>query len=327
MTTTPMWGPFRGPHDAAHRLSGFADVHVGPDVGICWATRGGIIPIRKPSFNADGYGSLLVVQFDDKSPLHPGASLGFFGSVAQAFHDAMEFYGEAQLLNSQVAMAQGQMINHTLSRIFSSKYRSDGIGVALDVLAVVLTVAAIGSGVGAIAMAGFVGGCALLTMDGSAYVVEIAGYDDAADSIKRWTEVPRIIATAATLPDAAYGGYKIVREMVELKSLRAASLATAGRAEADAARVGRGASGLTEAERMNYAQRYAEIGERARARASDRAARLRSKWAHEVMPRATVPGSVYLLVDDELKPDNENMVARYLRQYAFHVTSVRRNHE
>ena len=47
-------------------------------------------------------------------------------------------------------------------------------------------------------------------------------------------------------------------------------------------------------------------------------------WEHEIAPRATVPGSVYLLVDDELKPDNQNMIARYLRQYVFHVTSAKR---
>lgn len=66
----------------------------------------------------------------------------------------------------------------------------------------------------------------------------------------------------------------------------------------------RGASGLGEAERISYARRYAEIGERARARAAARAAQLQSKWVHDVTPRATVPGSVYLLVDDELDPDN-----------------------
>ena len=36
------------------------------------------------------------------------------------------------------------------------------------------------------------------------------------------------------------------------------------------------------------------------------------------------PGRAALLVYDELKPDNQNMVARYLHQYVFHVTSVKR---
>ena len=325
MTTTPAWGPFRGPYDAAQRLTGFANMHVGQDVGVCWASSGGLVPIRRPSYDSNGYGTVLIVQFDDTSPVHPGAPLSLLGSVSRAFHDAMERYGEAELLNAQVALAQGQMINSTLSRAFSRKYRSDGIGVALDILAVGLTIAVMGTGVGPLAGLAFYGGCALLTMDGIAYAAEIAGYDDGAEKFKGWTEIPRIIATAAALPDAAWGGFKVVREMVAVRSLRAASLVTAGKAEAQAARVARGASGLAEAERVSYARRYAEIGERARVRAAGKTEKLRSMWVHEVTPRATVPGSVYLLVDDELKPDNKNLVARYLRQYAFHVTAVKRH--
>ena len=324
MTTTPMWGPFQGPYDAARRLSGFVDPHVGPDVGICWASAGGLVPIRRPRYDSDGFGSMLIVQFNDTSPVHPGAALGFLASIGHLFSEAMERYGEAEMLNGQVAMAQGQMLSNALGRVFSKKYSSDGVGVILDILAVGLTVAAIGTGVGAIAMAGFISGCALLAMDGTAYAVEIAGYDEQAETIKRITEIPRIIATAATLPDAAWGGYKVVREMIEVKSLRSASLVTAGRAEAQAARVARGTSGLSEAERLTYARRYAELGERARARAAGKASQLRSLWAHEVTPRLTAVGSVYLLVDDELKPDNEALIARYLRQYAFHVTAVKR---
>ena len=101
-------------------------------------------------------------------------------------------------------------------------------------------------------------------------------------------------------------------------------MVTAGRAQAEAARVARGASGLAEAERLSFARRYAEIGEHARARAASKAVRLQSMWVHEVTPRATVPGSVYLLADGELNPDNQNPIARYLRQYAFHVTAVKR---
>ncbi len=319
-----MWGPFRGPSDAAQRLSGFANVHVGPEVGICWASRGMLVPIRRPQYDPNGYGSVMIVQFDDSSPVHPGAPLGFFGSIGRAFSDAMERYGEAELQNAQMQRAQAQMISNALGRVWEKKNRSDGVGVLLDVLAVGLTVAALGTGIGALAFVGLMGGCALLSMDGYAYAAEIAGYDEYAESVKRVTAGPRLIATAMTLPDAAWGGYKVVREMVELKSLRAASMVTAGRAQAQAARVARGADGLAEAQRLSYARRYAEIGEHARARAASKAARLRSMWVHEVTPRATVPGSVYLLLDDELKPDNQDMVARYMRQYAFHVTAVKR---
>ena len=328
MTTTPTWGPFSGPMDASRRLGGFVDAHVGPEVGICWKGSDGLIPIRRPSWDGDGYGSVLIVQFDDQSPTHPGARLGFFASVERALQEAMESYGEAELFNGQVALAQGQMIDQAIGSVFARiadrKNRSDGIGVLLDVIAVGLTIASIGTGVGAIAMLGFYAGCALLVMDGAAYGLEITGYDKGAEWTKNVTEIPRMIATAACLTDAAYGGYKAVREMVELKTLRAGSMVTAGAADAQAARVARGASGLSEAERMSYARRYADIAERARTRAATKARKLNSMWAHEVTPRATVPGSAYLLVDDELKPDNDNMVARYLRQYVFHMTSAKR---
>lgn len=84
MTTTPTWGPFKGPIDASRCLGGFVDAHVGPEVGICWKGSDALVPIRRPSWDGDGYGSVLIVRFDEQSPTHPGARLGFFASVERA---------------------------------------------------------------------------------------------------------------------------------------------------------------------------------------------------------------------------------------------------
>lgn len=196
---------------------------------------------------------------------------------------------------------------------------------AIDALAIGVTLAVGLTGVGLIAEIGFYGGLALLAMDGTAYGMEVAGYDRLADETKRVTEPFRIVATIATLPDAAWGGYKIIKEMPEIRMLRASSLSTAARADADAARVASTVSREADAARAARARKYAEIGERGNKRAADYAAKLRSKWALEISPRATLtPASVYLLLDDEIHTKDPGIVSAFLRQYVFHVTAVGR---
>ncbi len=73
-----------------------------------------------------------------------------------------------------------------------------------------------------------------------------------------------------------------------------------------------------------YAKKYAAIADRARLKVVKASEKLRSIWLHEIAPRATVPASLALLLDDELDPQNHAIVARFLQQYRFHMTVVNR---
>ncbi len=322
MGTTPNWGPFSGPQDAATRIGGFVDAHLGPEVGIAWASLGGVTPLRRPHFDASGAGTALVVQWS-QAPPPPPKPQGLWQNFKVLAESAVEFSGQNRLADLQVAMMEGKALDSALQKAFAPGQRSDALGVALDVLAVGVTLAVGLTGVGFVAEMAFYGGVALLAMDGTAYGMEVAGYQDLADQTKKVTEPFRIVATVATLPDALWGGYKVVKELPEIRMLRASSLRTAARAEADATRVASSVTRDAEMARMARAQKYAAIGERANQRAAAYAAKLRDKWALEISPRATlVPASIYLLVDDEMHTKDPGVVAAFLRQYMFHVTAV-----
>ena len=112
--------------------------------------------------------------------------------------------------------------------------------------------------------------------------MEIGGNDELAETIKKRTEVFRIIATVMTLPDAAWGGMKAIREFQEVRQLRATSQATGDIAGTLANRTANAAR----------AERYAQIVERAQRRAQVHADKLRHLFLHELTPRATVPPSI-----------------------------------
>ena len=322
MTTTAQWGPFSGPADAAKRLGAFVDAHLGPEVGIAWAALGGVTPLRRPHFDAAGAGVAVAVQWC-AAPPPPPRPQGVWQNLKALATAAVEFSGENRLAELKSAMMQGAQVKAALDRAFAPEHRSDALGVGLDVLAVAVTLAVGLTGVGAVAEIAFWGGVALLAMDGTAYSMEVAGYDDVADETKKVTEPLRIVATIATLPDALWGGYKIIKELPEIRILKAGSLRTAARAQADATRVAGSVTKEAEALRLARAQKYAAIGERANQRAAAYGAKLRSRWALEISPRATLtPASVYLLVDDEIHTKDPGVVAAFLRQYMFHVTAV-----
>ena len=142
--------------------------------------------------------------------------------------------------------------------------------------------------------------------------MEIGGNDELAETIKKRTEVFRIIATVMTLPDAAWGGMKAIREFQEVRQLRATSQATGDIAGTLANRTANAAR----------AERYAQIVERAQRRAQVHADKLRHLFLHELTPRATVPPSVYLLLREELDKENHSVIASFLQRLTFHVVVV-----
>jgi hypothetical protein len=174
-----------------------------------------------------------------------------------------------------------------------------------------------------------VGGVALLVADGVAYGTEMAGYDEAAENIKRYTFWPRCLATVMTLPDAIWGVGKVLLESGEMAAKAASSLSTAERASRDAARVtaeGRGvADPLAASRKAALAQRYAEIGEAAQRRAQARQLRLAAFVSAQGVARGIVPpGIVFLVKEATDEPKNIPFIQSILAHYTFHVSAVHR---
>ena len=75
-------------------------------------------------------------------------------------------------------------------------------------------------------MIGAAGGAVLLVTDGVAFGMEMSGNEEEAEKFKKRTEKVRLAATIMTLPDLFYGGYKVVREMKEIREFAAADRTT-----------------------------------------------------------------------------------------------------
>ena len=90
---------------------------------------------------------------------------------------------------------------------------------------------------------------------------------------------------------------------------------------------------MTRARYATLAHKYADIAEQARQRATKESQalereirrKLTNTGLHEVAPRLTVPPSLYLMGEDELNPDNEDIIARNIRSLSFHIVSVNRH--
>ncbi len=312
MPLSPKWGPFDGPHQASTKLAKYVDESLDPSVGIAWSSLGELTPLRRPQYDSGGFGDVLVFGWDlipPPSPPRPDA----WGKFLDYMESALADIGQSQLDQANAQLEADRAIGHAVSGVFSRmadpKNRMDGAGVALDVLCVGLSLAAMATPVGWIGLAAFAGSVALLAADGGAYGAELAGDDTLANGIKDQTQLLRVCATILTLPDIAWGGLKAVQEINEVRALRASSLSTAARADADAMRsVSRGKA-------------FASIADRARQRAAARMVKLRWMMAHEITPRAIAPGGIYLLIDELTDKENKGAVAQFLRQYSFHVVA------
>lgn len=308
------WGPFPGPHEASQRLGSLVDGLLDPQVGVAWSSLGELTPLRKPAYDADGFGDVLVFGWDLNIPPPPPQTPSGWGRFVNFLESALAQMGQAQYEESQAEVAGYQQIGaataSVFKRMFDAKNRDDGLGVGLDILCVGLSLAALATPVGWIGLAAFAGSVTLLAADGAAYGAELSGHDEAAEGIKEQTQVIRVCATLMTLPDAFWGGFKTIKEMEEIRSLRAGSLRTAARADADAMRA------------TNYARKYAAIAEKARLRAAARMDKFRFKWVHEMGPRAAGLLGAYPLGVEITDPADKGQVAQFLRQYSFHIVST-----
>ncbi|MBB6253243.1 hypothetical protein [Nitrospirillum iridis] len=308
------WGPYRNETEAAACLCAYVDKVCGPGVGISWATNGYVYPLRGPTRDAGGFGDVFVFQWSH-IPTPPAKHLpppDFWHRVKGFIERCMEAQGKAALAESQANLAMGQAMGRVIDRMFTS-HRDDGVGVALDVLCVVASLALIPTGLGALGIAGLIGGAMLLGMDGTAYAMELAGSDESAEDFKKQTEAWRIVATVMTLPDIVVGGPKALKELAEARELLQADMTTARTAETLAARTANG----------SRAERYAQIAERANLRTQIRAKQIHAAMSLEVAPRAAGVGSGFLLIREEILGD-ESALHEIARRLQVHSVSVHR---
>lgn len=310
-----VWGPFTNLEDARHRLTGFVDRTCTAEVGVVWAARGGLYPLRPPTKRADNLADVVVFAWQDAPKPLPPAPSGFLASIKAFLERAAEAQYQASMAEAQANMAIGQAIGSVFNRM-THTHRDDGVGVAIDVLCIALSIALIPTGIGLVTtVAGIaaLGGAALLAMDGTAYAMEMTGDDEGAENVKNKTEVYRIIATVMTLPDLFKGGYIAVRELREV-------VLALPRAEQTAATAGRLANDARDADR---ARRYAQIAERAKLRAQIRREQIIGSMTHEITPRTGGLGSGGLLIREEIQND-KSLYHQTLSRLQIHATSLSR---
>ena len=216
------------------------------------------------------------------------------------------------MMEAQANMAMGQAIVGGVKQIFG-RHQDDAAGVALDVLCIALSLALIPTGIGALGVIGLIGGSVLLVTDGYAYGQEMSGDEEGAEATKKKTEVLRIVATVATLPDLAYGGLKAVREFQEIRELRALDRTTASAATSLAERTARAAR----------AEKLGQIAERANLRAKIRSEQIAAMLKLEFTPRVAGSASVSLLLREEITSD-ESLLHQVMARLQVHTGVVHR---
>lgn len=299
----PLWGPYDGPRDAAAMLGRFVDKACGPEVGIAWAAQGCVYPLRSPRVGAGGLREVVTANWSALPPAPPKPPVGFWQKVWAGLQWCAEQEGKAAMQEAESNRLAAQGMDQILSRMLHA-HRDDGLGVALDILAVGLSLALLPTGLGALGIMGLIGGSVLLAADGSAYAMELADDDETAELIKRKTERLRIVATLMTLPDVAWGGFKMIRELQEIQEMRVLDRATATAAE----RMGKTTSSA------DRAARFRQVAERAHLRAQLRTEQINALLKLEATGRGTGVGSTVLLVREELLSDEStaHQIARRL---------------
>ncbi len=312
---SPTWGPFSDVSDARTRLSRFVDQACAPSVGVVWAADDSIYTLRPPLADGNGFGDVVIFHWPRvPAPPKPAPS-GFWANLKAFLNRAAEAQYQASLAETQADMAMGQAVGKVFNRMVHT-HRDDGLGVAFDVLCIGLSIALVPTGIGlftTIAGAAALGGAALLIMDGTAYGMELAGSEDTAERFKKKTEVWRIMATVATLPDLFKGGYEVVRNLKEVSQALPIAERTAASAERLAA----------QATNASRADRYAQIAERAHLRAQIRRQQIAAMLQREVAPRSAGLGGATLLVREEIQND-KSAYHEVLRRLQIHSTSLKK---
>ena len=306
---TPEWGPYADQNEARTCLTRFVDRACGPDTGIVWTANGNLYPFRAPKRDGEGIGAVSIFEWN-KPPPPPKPPSGFLSKVRTFIRDALEAQGKAALQESQASLAMSQAMGNVLNRMFTA-HKDDGVGVALDILCVALSIALIPTGLGVLGYAGLIGGAFLLGTDGTAYALELGGYDESAESFKKVTERYRLVATVMTLPDIAYGGARLAKELIELKELRAMDRVTAQTAANMSARTANAAR----------AERLQQVAARANLRAQIRSEQIIAALKLEATGKVAGSGSVGLLVREEIQTDG-SLLHQFLSYLQVHCTAV-----
>jgi hypothetical protein len=306
---TPQWGPYTDANDVRGYLSRFVDRACGPDTGIVWAANGTLCPLRAPRRDADGMGCVSIFQWNNPPPPIKRPS-GFWERVEAFFNSAMEAEGRAAIEQSKASAAMGQAATQVMSRLFAA-HKDDGVGVVFDVVCVALSIALIPTGLGALGVMGLIGGSILLGTDGYAYALELGGDDAGAEDFKKVTEPYRLAATVMTLPDIAYGGAKMIRELAEIRELRAVDRSIARTATNMSART-------TNATR---AQRFRQIAEKANLRAQIRSEQIAATLKLDATNRISGAGSVGLFVREEIQ-SNESLLHQFMQYLQVHFVAI-----
>lgn len=206
-------------------------------------------------------------------------------------------------------MMLGQALERGVCRMFTS-HQDDAAGLAFDIICVAASIALLPTGLGVIGFAGLIGGSMVLVADGVAYGMEIGGNDEGAEAFKKRSEGVRLVGTIMTLPDFAFGGFRAIRELKEIRGLLALDRTTARAAETIGPRTAR----------ADRAARYAQIAERAHLRTQIRSKQIAASLKLEMAPRAAAAGGTSLLLREEVTND-KSLMHQITRQLSFHLAS------
>ncbi len=298
--------------EANARLHAFVDKACGPGVGVVWSTQGALYPLRAPRRDAGGFGDIVIFEWTAAPPPPPKTPSGFWPRTKAFIKSCLEQEGRAAIAQSEANMAMGQAVGKVFDRMVHT-HRDDALGVGLDILCIGLSIALLPTGLGALGFLALTGGVVLLITDGAAYANELAGDDEQAEMIKKKTEMIRIFATVATLPDAVFGGVKAVRELREVADLLPKATKTAAVAESMAVRTANTAR----------AERLAQIAERAHLRAQLRQEQISALLRLEIAPRGAGSVSTGMLVREEVQNDKSAMNS-LVQRLRLHVTAAHR---
>ena len=331
-----IWGIYDNAADAAACVGSFADSVLDPGTGIAWLNNGTLYALRPPRFDGNGNGLILTLQHDTTAAVRKAiAPAGLGQRLKNWFMKQMALQGQAEMQQAQAELAAGKAVDGFVTAAYRravGKDRSDTEGMAIDIVCVALSVVLIATGgaevLGVIALAG---GVAMLLMDGTAYVQELAGDDEMAERTKDATFDYRLLAMVAALPDAVWNVGKVLAEGSKMISEAARIDTVVSRAAGDAARSGAAAGRATETLEANRAaaraKRYAEIGEKARTRAAAARLRLRLYLTEQAASRVLIPPSMLLLAKELREDDAQDRrqaLNGMLQHMSFHVSSVHR---
>ena len=287
------WGPYHGPADALAYTSKFVDKCCGRDVGIVWVANGAIYPLRAAKPDKDGNRDFVVFEWTYALPRPARPPTDYWSRVKRFIRHTVERMGENRLAEIKADMAVGQALQQLIGRA-TSGHAADGTAVALDVLCVALTIVSVVTvGPEVIGLVALGGGVFLLLADSTILGLELSGDEERAEAVKKTTEVPRVLATIATLPDALFVGFRKITELREVTQAIAVDQTTARAAENIGARTAN----------ADRARRAEQIAERAHLRMQFRTQQIRGLWYYELAPRAAGLGGAGLLLSDQIRDD------------------------